>query len=242
MNSGVPLSRGCEGGPQQAPAGAAPRTRVLMLSMASWHTGKGMCVRDHWHVAWPSLWGVAVPRWRCSSRASSARRHCCGSHVRSACDRHRWGRSAWSGLGGWRPPPELSTVALCCSASRRTGARALSCRAVPHWWVGLRLVHHHHPGRSVSTSNPGVCQVYDHHQLRTRLQGLGNGTKSIHAKRQPRAFFQCTAPVFGISAREMLVSIKEIRGLFDEISHIQTAKKCAAVGIQMAVGFLFLVF
>ena len=35
-----------------------------------------------------------------------------------------------------------------------------------------------------ATTNPGVCQVYNH-QPRTRVQGFGNGGKSIHAKRQP---------------------------------------------------------
>ena len=36
--------------------------------------------------------------------------------------------------------------------------------------------------------NPGVYQVYNH-QPRTRVQGFGNGGKSIHAKRQPRTIF-----------------------------------------------------
>ena len=74
-----------------------------------------------------------VLHWRWSSRASSARLRCCGSHPRNACDRHRWGQCARSGLGGWRPPPELSIVALCHLAAYRNGARALSFRAVPHW-------------------------------------------------------------------------------------------------------------
>ena len=41
---GVPLSRGCEGGPQ-APAGAALRTRVVMESTASSHR-KCICARS----------------------------------------------------------------------------------------------------------------------------------------------------------------------------------------------------
>ena len=49
--------------------------------------------------------------WRCSSRDCSARSRCTGSHARSAGDLHRWGHSTPSGPGGWRPPPELRTVA-----------------------------------------------------------------------------------------------------------------------------------
>ena len=79
-----------------------------------------------------------VLHWRCSGRASSAHPRCCGSYPRSACDRHRWGRIARSGPGGWRPPHELGTVAVFCLAPRRTGARALSCPAVPNWRCSSR--------------------------------------------------------------------------------------------------------
>ena len=75
---------------------------------------------------------------RCSSRASSARPRCCGIHTRSACDLLRWGHSAQIGLGGWRPSLELSTVISCFLASHRTGARTLSCRAVPNWRCSIR--------------------------------------------------------------------------------------------------------
>ena len=62
--------------------------------------------------------------------------------------------------------------------------------------------------------SPGVSQVYNH-QPRTRVQGLGNGGKSIHAKRQPRTiFFQRTVPIFGISTRKMPVNTKEILRFF----------------------------
>ena len=46
------------------------------------------------------------------------------------------------------------------------------------------------PRTSTSTppDHPGVCQVYNH-QPRTRVHGLGNGGKRIHAKRQPRTIF-----------------------------------------------------
>ena len=75
----------------------------------------------------------AVPRWRCYSRASSTRPRCCCIHARSARDLRRWSHSALTGLGGWRPPPERSTVVLHGLAPHRTGARALSCHAVLHW-------------------------------------------------------------------------------------------------------------
>ena len=78
------------------------------------------------------------PLWLCSSRASSARPRCCGMHVRSARDLHRGGHSAWSELGGWRPPPELGVLASRCPATRRTGACALSCHAVPTWQCSSR--------------------------------------------------------------------------------------------------------
>ena len=70
----------------------------------------------------------AVSHWQGSSRASRAHSRCTGSHARSACDLHQWGHSQPSGPGGWRPPPELSTVASECLAPRCPGARAPSCR------------------------------------------------------------------------------------------------------------------
>ena len=74
----------------------------------------------------------AVPLWRCSSRASSARSRCCGSHARNVREPHRQRHSTRSGPGGWRPPPELGTFARWCLAPRRIGACALSCRNAPH--------------------------------------------------------------------------------------------------------------
>ena len=68
----------------------------------------------------------AVPHRRCSGRASSVFLRCRGNHARSACDRHRWGQCTQNGHGGWRPPPELSSVGIRYLASRRTGACALS--------------------------------------------------------------------------------------------------------------------
>ena len=91
-----------------------------------------------------------VLHWRCSGRASSAHPRCCGSYPRSACDRHRWGRIARSGPGGWRPPHELGTVAVFCLAPRRTGARALSCPAVPNWRCSSRT----------SSANPRCCGIH----------------------------------------------------------------------------------
>ena len=55
-----------------------------------------------------------VPQWRCSSRASSARGRCCGSHARNARGRHRLRRLrrfVRSGPGGCRPLLDLSAVA-----------------------------------------------------------------------------------------------------------------------------------
>ena len=97
----------------------------------------------------------AVPNWRCSSRASSARSRWCGSHARNTREPHRQRHSALSGLGGWRSPPGLGTVAVCRLAMRRTGTRALSCRAVPHW----RCYSHASSTRSRVTRGTHVAPV-----------------------------------------------------------------------------------
>ena len=69
----------------------------------------------------------AASHWRCSSsRGSSARSHCTGSHARSVWYLHRWGSTSPSGPGGWRPSPELGTVASWCLVSRRPSAPAAS--------------------------------------------------------------------------------------------------------------------
>ena len=64
---------------------------------------------------------------------SSARPRCGGTHARSACDLHRWGRSARCAPGGLRLPPELSMVVSWCREPHHTGARALYCRDVQPW-------------------------------------------------------------------------------------------------------------
>ena len=91
----------------------------------------------------------AVRHCRCSSDTSSTLPRYCGIHARSMCDLHRWGHSAWSGLGGWCSPPELGTVASYCLASRRAGARSLSFRAVPHWRCSSRA----------SSARPRCCGI-----------------------------------------------------------------------------------
>ena len=75
----------------------------------------------------------AASHGRCYSRACSSRLRCCGSHARSASDLHRWGHSAPSGPGGWRPPFELRTVAPSYLSPRCPGVRTLSCRAAALW-------------------------------------------------------------------------------------------------------------
>ena len=73
--------------------------------------------------------------------------------------------------------------------------------------------------------NPGVYQVYSH-QLRTRVQGLGNGGGSIHAKRQPRTmFFNAPCQYSESAPAKYLQTPKESFGFFDETLRIQTAKK-----------------
>ena len=80
----------------------------------------------------------AASHWRCSSRGSSARSRCTGSHARSTWYLHRWDYSTPSGSGSWRPPPELGTVASWYRVSRRPSARARLCRAASHWRCSSR--------------------------------------------------------------------------------------------------------
>ena len=77
-------------------------------------------------------------------------------------------------------------------------------------------------------------EVIFHQKLTVFLFNFRGSTKND--------FFQSTVPVFIISTREIPVNIKETLRVFDETSRIQTEKKWVAVGLQMAVGFLFLVF
>ena len=49
-----------------------------------------------------------------------------------------WGHSARCGPLSWRPPLKPNTIAVCCLASRHTGARALYCRVAPHWRCSSR--------------------------------------------------------------------------------------------------------
>ena len=80
---------------------------------------------------------VLVVHLSCLQRTPAPLRRCC-IHARCACDRHRYGRSALSGPGGWRLPLEVGDIATYYLAPRLTVARALPCRTVPYWRCSCR--------------------------------------------------------------------------------------------------------
>ena len=107
-----------------APTSRAQHHRSKVLSVAPYRRACYLAVPPHTGDA------PAVPEAHAALLWQSRR---------SACDHHRWGHCTRSGPGGWRLPPELTTVALRFLVSCRTGARALSFRAVPHWRCSSRF-------------------------------------------------------------------------------------------------------
>ena len=71
----------------------------------------------------------AVPHWRCTSHTCSARPRCCGNHARSACDRHRCGRSARNRAWGLAPASgsQRRRLALFKIAPYRRACSMLPC-------------------------------------------------------------------------------------------------------------------
>ena len=122
----------CTANSQRAPPHAVGRGSSLPTPRSVGGTVASWCLVSRRPSA-RALLCRAASHWRCSSRGSSARSRCTGSHARSAWYLHRWGYSTPSGPGGWRPPPELGTVASWCLVSRHPSARALLCHAASHW-------------------------------------------------------------------------------------------------------------
>ena len=136
------------------------------------------------------------------------------------------GYSPPSGPGGWRPPPELGTVALWCQVSRRPSARALLCRAVSYWrW----------PSRGSSTRARAALAVtreargtsIDGLQPPQRAWGLAPASRARHRRvmvsgvapsQRARAIVPCrlilavAQPWLQHAARAALAVTREARG------------------------------
>ena len=106
-----------------------------------------------------------------------------GLHLETATHTWLWRVYVWRWPKKWTKKRKAGVFSLPFSTNASPVTAAISCG-----------------GRS---PNPGEYQAYNH-QPRTRVQGFGNGGKSMHAKRQPRTIFfkaPCTVPVFGINPR-----------------------------------------
>ena len=170
------------------------------------------------------------------------------------CAARRPRRKHASHTRGTRPQPRRQWPAVTSTTSRTYeqgghthAARATTPRLAYSQSGGLfctQRIHTPPPPRSHHTGPTPAYTKYTttSHQSRTRVQGLERGGNKY--KRQTpikNIFFQGTVPVFGISTRELPVHSKESLRLVRLYLEYTNRKKMAAVGIQIAVGFAFVI-